>query len=163
MALSYWERFSSRLKTPDAAREPFRRVLQRELRAEEPARLLIYTPSNETVKIKPPASVLALTDHGCRYVGRSILPFPCVGTGTPRFASTGWTESAPFSPPRRRCRSIPLRPLRSGRTGGAPDLHFTAHRQRGPTFRRAFSRSNANQTARAANTTATASLRRGLT
>jgi len=64
VAVSYWERFSSRLKTPDEAREPFGRVLQRELRAEEPAQLLIYTPSDETIKTKSPASVLALTARG---------------------------------------------------------------------------------------------------
>jgi hypothetical protein len=64
MAISYWERFSSRLKTSDEAREPFRHVLQQELRAEDPAQLLIYTPSNETVKAKSPASVLTLTARG---------------------------------------------------------------------------------------------------
>jgi hypothetical protein len=64
MAVSYWDRFSSRLKTVDDAREPFRRVLYRELRTKEPARLLIYTPSNETVKTRSPASVLALTARG---------------------------------------------------------------------------------------------------
>jgi hypothetical protein len=64
MAGSYWDRFSSRLKTVDDARKPFRAALRRELSAEEPARLLIYTPPWESYKARSPATVLALTNRG---------------------------------------------------------------------------------------------------
>ena len=71
MKTIYTERFSSGLKSVAEAREPFRSALQRELPAQDSARLLIYTPADESFKGRSPASVLAVTNDGWIVVAES--------------------------------------------------------------------------------------------
>jgi hypothetical protein len=64
MAVDFVTRFPSRWATTEEAHEPFQSALRRELGKERPARLLIYTPSLETVAGRSAASVLAVTREG---------------------------------------------------------------------------------------------------
>jgi hypothetical protein len=62
--MSESNRFSSQLRSMDDAPEPFPAALRGALGPAQPARLLLYTPSNDSNRLRHGPSVLAVTDHG---------------------------------------------------------------------------------------------------
>ena len=82
--------FSERLKSLEAAREPFRKALQTYLNQAGQPDLLISSPGNEIANIVTPASVLAVFDN--RWIQVEENSFGGTSTTQVDFANTLWVE-----------------------------------------------------------------------
>jgi hypothetical protein len=64
MKAEMWERFASKLTTPDDAPEPHRTAFLNIVQADDVIRLLVFGPANKTLGQIAPATLLAVTDKG---------------------------------------------------------------------------------------------------
>jgi len=82
--------FPERLKSLEAAREPFRQALHEALGAGDDSDLLIYTPADEGALSSTPAGVLAITSRGWLWIEETASG----GTAKTEvdFAHTVWVE-----------------------------------------------------------------------